>query len=291
MKSDRRHINSLRLSSGNFTNPRSASGLEPAVIRELAASIGTQGLLTPVLITQTGLVIAGQRRFHAIVMLITWHMRRVAHRVAGGDLATLPPFEIEPETRDTLERWTKHAVELEQVPVMIVPEDADLEALALTDNLHRVDMSSYEIAARLAHLHEQGATGANLARMTGKSKSWVSRKLSAWAGAGASLREAWRRGAVTDDQVQALAELQPAEQVTALAKGALPTRAGRGPAGRPGIDTVKSVLADLEPGWDRSGDLAMRKYAQGVRDALRWVTGTPATDHLLAIMKTNIEKD
>ncbi len=283
MKPGTRHINSLRLKDETFTNPRESSGLERAKILELAASIAWQGLLTPLLINETGLIIAGQRRYLAIKALIEWFDAQ-NYGSPEHDLDALLREQIPSTPVAVTTRWKKCAAELRgRVPVRIVDADADLEGIALADNLQREGMSSYEVAARLAHLHEQGATGANLSRRTGMSKSWVSRKLSAWSGAGAALREAWK-GGLPDDAVRELAELAPAEQERRLALGA---RAVRGPANRPGIDTLKAVLADLEPRWDRGSEYDAC-YGEAARDVLRWVTGQPASARLLSIINTQL---
>ncbi len=142
--------------------------------------------------------------------------------------------------------------------------------MALGENLQRKDLSSFEIAAHLAHLHGEGATGAELARMIGKSKAYVSRKLSTWRGASLELKLAWEAGEIAEDAVQQLAELPHDQQAKALA-GTVP-RGRRGPAGRPPIEMVKDTLESLERHEPTAGD-DDGVYAAGVLDALRWVAG------------------
>jgi ParB-like chromosome segregation protein Spo0J len=292
MKLDFRKHADLRLSGDGFANPRET--VDPIKLRELAAQIGWDGLRSPLLVTGGDVIIAGQRRWLAIGMLI---MFRRAYLDTSNEPSDL---EIDQIARDIglvdpgegmigeiHVRLLEHAAALESaIPVIVLAAADDIEAIALADNLQREEMTSYEIAQRLAHLHEQGATGANLARMTGKSKSWVSRKLSAWGGAGAALRNAWCRGELAEDAVQQLAELDAAAQEKALANGT--PRATRGPANRPGIDTVKAVLADLEPRWADARPLGDRLYAKGIRDALRWVSGHPADTDLLQLINTSL---
>lgn len=272
-----RHVDSLLLASSSFTNPRSMAGLERGPeVRELAVTIANHGLLVPLIINVNGIVIAGQRRTLAIRLLAEWH-RAVRH----GEPHELDECEPD-EVAERRARWLARIPDLVgAVPVIVVGPDADIEAIALADNLQRTPMTAYEVAARLAHLHEGGATGANLARATGKSRSWVSRKLKAWQGACAELREAWK-GGMSEDAVLDLVELTPDQQRKELARGPRPVR---GPAGRPPIATIKAVLADLERvGAD--ADPRHHEYVNGVRDALRWVAGQPASEKFLRTINT-----
>jgi len=282
---------------GGFTNPRTFSGLEREQIRELAASIATHGLTSPLVITETGLVIAGQRRTLALRLLAAWvereHRRITCIPVNPAWARDSSLEDLDALIEDAAQRslWVDRCKELRNIPVHIVDRNADIEGLALVDNLHRSEMSSYEIAARLAHLHETaGATGVNLARAVGRSKSWVSRKLKAWQGACAELREAWKAG-MAEETVLEMVELAPDAQRKVLARG---PRSVRGPANRPAIRTVKASLAALERRWthgahgrrpiaDSASPEAMH-YAKGIRDALRWIAGHTASEELLEVI-------
>jgi ParB-like chromosome segregation protein Spo0J len=273
----------LRLASQTFDNPRTTSGLADEDIRELAVHIVRHGLLTPLLVAEFtaaggswhATVIGGQRRYRAIARILAWDLDiNNPHEPGGwhardGEVNDGPLIE-------------KRAAELrEGVPVRVITPTGPFGAqgLALADNLLREGLSSYEVAFSLTQVADQGVSGAELARLIGKSSSWVSRKLSTWRGAGAKLREAWLAGQLTDQVVQDLSELPVAQQERALAGG----RPVRGPVSRPGIDLVKDALLELErsaPIHDEPlviQDDRAEEYAAGVADALRWVVGRPAS--------------
>lgn len=271
----------LTLSQPGFVNPRVSSGLDDESIVELALHIGLHGLLNPPLVTEKGLVIAGQRRYRAIEWLIRWFddNERAALHESRADLDRFTRLvgemgaDLDHEEVSKIER---HAKEYKRACPVRVVGGSGLDGLALADNVQRAQLSGYEIARHLAHLHEQGATGANLARLIGKSPSYVSRKLTAWSKAGPELRTAWEQG-LADDTVYDLAPLPREDQVKALAQPV--PRGRRGPAHRPGIDTVKDALTDILKAWR---DLPTQtpnvlvgdeRYASGVVDALQWVIG------------------
>jgi ParB-like chromosome segregation protein Spo0J len=268
----------LRLASQTFENPRVTSGLAPEDIRELALHIVRHGLLTPLLVTVPGqskhaTVIGGQRRYRAIELILGWADDIDNPHEPGGWHAR------DGEVNDGALIEERASELRDRVPVRLITPTGPFgeQGLALADNVLREGLSSYEIAVSLAQLADQGVTGAELARLVGKSKSWVSRKLGAWKGAGPELRAAWARGDLTEEAVQQLAELTHAQQAKALAGDQRPKR---GPAHRPGIDAVKDVLVDLErrpvpPGTQLAIGAEARSiaYTEGALDALRWVTG------------------
>ena len=278
---------SLRLSAPDFQNPRLQSGLDDESIRELSLHIGLHGLLNPPLITQRGLVIAGQRRYRAIEILISpLYVNTPSFADALIDLYGPAAADL---TEGEIARIQRNANELlHACPVRII--DGDPEGLALAESVQREALSGYEIARYLFRLHEQGATGANLVRLIGKSKTYVSRKLSTWRGACEELRAAWSRGLLADEAVQEMAQLPHDEQRKAL-RSPVP-RGRRGPAHRPGIETVKQVLGELEklglvetPGIE----VGKRRHAQGVLDAFRWVAGEQTSKEFAQLLEEMID--
>ena len=271
----------LRLAGLQFENPRKTSGLGEESIREFAIHIVRHGLMTPLLIAG-GTVIAGQRRYRAIEMIRGW-----AAEIEEGAGNGLPE-----ELFDLMDLIDDRARELYNVPVHDIGNGGTavrMMGLAVADNVMRENMSSYEIAAQLSHFHDQGATGVELARLIGKSASYVSRKLSTWKNAGPELRTAWEAGELAEDAVQRLAELPHPKQVKALA-GEIPKR---GAANRPGIDTVKDVLVELEVRPQPVGaQLAVGAearsvaYTAGVLDALRWVAGRQASEDFAKLVSS-----
>lgn len=250
----------LRLRNDEFTNPRLE--VDQAHARELALSIGRRGLLNRLIVAPVAtpegamyLILAGQTRYHAIAMVLDWR-RQLADDVHLHEYAI----------------FDARASELRDVPCE-VNYDPDWDAAALTDNLHRKDLTSYETARALAQMaHRRGCTGAELARMVGKSPSWISRHLTCWRQAGPDLAAAWQRG-LAFERVCELAALDVAAQAKALEPQ--PARAVRGPANRPGIDRVKAKLAQLERMPARPERL------EGALAALRWVTNGTSTPNTI----------
>ncbi len=259
----------LRLRDETFSNPRTHSGLGDDDIIELALDIGWKGLLTPLLVTADGLVLAGQRRYTAIEMLLGWWGARSAE-----ERQVRLPRAFQTVTTEELQAFGVTCAQLvSAVPVRVIDADTDRDGIALADNLLRTDLSSYEIAAKLYELAQKGATGRELARLIGKSPTYVSRKLSAWVGAGAELKQQWAKG-LDEQTVQELAQLPIQEQAKELA--APVPRGRRGVANRPSIDQVKDALLELERlGLSETRHVLVGKerYAAGATDALRWVCG------------------
>jgi hypothetical protein len=280
MTIDRMPFASLRLSDEHFQNPRTRSGLGGDEIAELGMHIGTHGLIVPLVVTHNGLIISGQRRYHAIDWLI---------RMFHGDRSDA----FEALTKDlTPDEWsilTARAIELRDgIPVVFISRQGGrstapaIEAVALADNILRSDLSSFEIAKHLVKLSEEGSSGRELARLTGKSTSYISRKLSTYRGAGEPLRRAWELGELTESVVEEIAQLSFTEQFKAMA--APIARGRRGPANRPNIDTVKDahLMIEARTGPDAS---RAREYLRGARDALRWVTGEQTSAEFAELVK------
>ncbi len=271
IRSENRPLSSLRLGDldGEFTNPRTE--VDEEKVYELALEIVHRGVLNSLLVTEDGLVVGGSRRYRALRLLQGWPLNERLLRDVNLNVQQL----------DERARILVH-----EVPVRIVlPKVGDLgglarlEGIALADNLHRVDLSSYEIAAKLTGLHVAGATGAQLARLIGKSASYVSRKLSTWRNAGPDLHAAWKEG-MAEDGVITLSGLPVEEQVKVLA-GPVP-RGRRGPAHRPSVDMVRDFLDGFEKTTTAGDSTLLRdfreQYRNGILDALRWVTGNKTSE-------------
>ena len=267
----------LHLADKGFANPRTSSGLDDEGLRELALHIARHGLLTPLLVRSDGLVLGGQRRYRALEMLFVY--------VGDG------PEEFEGRLGDEVDEWP--AIEnmsmglQEAIPVRVVEDhivDLDEDGIALADNILREGLSSYELASAVGRLTDQGVVSSEVARRLGKSRSWVSRKLNAWRGAGDTLKAMWMAGKLTDDQVFHLASLSVKQQEYELADNT--GRPTRGAASRPGIDAVKDVLLELEKRpHDPSRDTLDIAYTSGVADALRWVAGHRTTEEFAKLVE------
>jgi ParB-like chromosome segregation protein Spo0J len=257
----------LKLTSEDFQNPRilNRSGLSKKDLRELALDIARRGLLYPLLVDADGLIIGGQRRYLAIGLILTEEGCLLGH-VDEHDA-----YALAARCRE---------FQRDGIPVRRIEGDLDAAATALADNLHRADLSSFEVAERLAAFNsdEGGPTGAELARRIGKSKTYVSRMLKAWRGASPALKRAWSAGTIAYDTVKQIAELPTAEQPAAVARAERALeRAKPGPKGshgRPGVAALKAAHERLVDLCDRDDDHGLPEdYLVGVRDALDFATG------------------
>lgn len=107
--------------------------VEDESLRELADSITAQGILQPLVATPDGVLLAG-------------HRRAAAARLAG----------------------------LSEAPVMLRDVDATQQlAVMLVENVQRNDLTPLQLARAMRQLREMGRSAADIARMTGKSVTWV----------------------------------------------------------------------------------------------------------------------
>jgi hypothetical protein len=248
----------LHLRDEYFDNPRRQSGLDKTSLRELAADIGERGLMNSLLVTADGLILGGQRRYLAIGILIEDNH----------------PMGIKLRPR---------------VPVTVRDHDAAGDALA--DNLHRVGLSSYETAAEVARMAAD-SNATEVSRRIGKSRTYVSKMLKAWNGAGATLKSYWCKGTISYDAVKRIAALPEDQQARAATREmALKTRRKKrgGSHGRPGIDRVKDVLMATErtttPRMIADYPVDSVSYRGGARDALMWASGEEPTPHFAEMLE------
>lgn len=239
-------LSHLKLSDGEFTNPRTKSGLDDGSIRELAVSIGEHGLLVPLRVRADGVILAGQRRFRAMTMLAT--------DPVGIAKSSEPPWN---------ERlFIQRANDLKTNGVVVLVDDSENDdGVALVDNLMRSDLSTYETAAKLAQIRDGGfrLSNSDIAKKVGRSRSWVQRMLSAWDGSSDAVKDLWRSGEMTLSEIEEM--------------GAPRSRRGRGAANRPGIDSVQELLTRAREKYRNEYENMPPDYEHGIIDALSWVTG------------------
>ncbi len=252
----------LRLTSDTFTNPRTRSGLGTDEIRELAIHIGRHGLKVPLRVTADGTITAGQRRYLAISLVLAW-------RDTLYDEVSVTEHAL----------FDLRAVELAGAVPCVLDEEVEPTGLllgALADNVSRAEMSSYEIAQQVIVLADRGVSNAAIADGIGKSRTYVSKMVTAWRGCCPELREAWSEGLIPYDRVKELAGQSPDDQISALVR----MRAGiqqRGTHGRPGIDALKAMLARAAQRTETPGN-GSDLYLRGIVDALRVATGDVAPE-------------
>lgn len=239
-----------------FDNPREK--FDMTKIKELAADIKERGLTYPLQIWETErdgkpttLVVGGERRRRAIGLLIE-----------SGE-------------------WPKsRGIDCKTVSAKTLKE---AHYAAVADNLHREDLSSYELAKEVAALKIMGDSQKEIAQRLCKSETWVSRKLAAYEAATPALRNAWKAGKLPDDTVEVLAKLdeeeQKAEVETQLALREKEGRAGKSKAKkRTGKKSKKAQRAGAKElqGLLLYAEKAPRSespYMKGVYDTLRFSLG------------------
>lgn len=156
----------LALEGEDFVNPRTSTGLGAKDIKALAKSIELDGLLNPIIVWgETGVILAGQRRYKAIEHLIKSKSKAVA----------------------------AHGLK-DEIPVRICEAETVEEAMMISslDNLAREDLSKYEEMNALIALAEMGFNQTQIAARTGRSKSYISRSFAAWKKASEPLKETLR---------------------------------------------------------------------------------------------------
>jgi ParB/RepB/Spo0J family partition protein len=252
----------IRLDGNGFQNPRNR--FEKGKLRELAEDIAAReeanpgsGLRNPVTLWETEedgeeikVLIAGGRRHAAIALLIEEGRAgtldgRTPYRAFKGDLTA-----------------------------------ARLEALA--DNLHREDLTSFEMAAEMDGLVEGGMAQKEIAAKLNKSNPWVSRILTAYRNSSTKLRKAWRSNSLPLDTVMDIAALPEEKQEDAVDEQLeMREGGGRKAAGKARKESKQKlnrverlsakdlesllVIAESAPSDGR--------YTHGVKDGLRVAAG------------------
>jgi ParB/RepB/Spo0J family partition protein len=259
----------LKLEGADFANPR--VHIDSRSIGELADSIAKRGLMYPLQVWRTkekgkmvNVVVDGGRRLRAIAKL-------VAEKRANG-----------------LDKGV-------EVRIIEAKSLEEARIVALTGNIQRVDLKSYEIAKEMAALKEAGLTGKEIAEKVGKSPAWVSKQLKAFDKCTDWVKKEWKSGKLPDDDVFNLSKLAEGEQNKRL-KDILEHRtngAAKSPSGkaspkdrgkarevakgkkdeptertvRPGTDKLEryAQLAAMAPKKDA--------YVQGMKDAFLFALG------------------
>lgn len=184
-----------------FENAR--EHFDKASLKSLAASIQAAGLKYPLQIWETThegkvlhVVVDGSRRTKAIEMILD---EKPSHPLSKG------------------------------VPVRMIQAKNLIQAryAAAACNMQRENLTSYEMAQEMYRLKELGETQKSIAANLNRSEAWVSRKISAYEGAGAALKKAWRQTLLPDEAVEEFATLGENEQIVAVEE-ALTSRGSEG---------------------------------------------------------------
>ena len=134
--------------------------------------------------------------------------------------------------------------------------------------------SSHPLTATCVERRAAGHSGATIARVVGRSETWVSRHLAAWDGAGRELHHAWEEGRLTDDAVMRIAALPRERQAAAVANPTQSKRSGTSASMKHKwtvrrIDAVLQIVQGQLRGWlgEGEGDSAGLR-SQDVRAAV-----------------------
>lgn len=167
----------LELIDDSPRNPRKS--FDEVEMKDLAASIATQGLINPLIVRPVG------KRYE----LIAGHRRKRAVALAGMHSAKCVVRDL---------------------------TDAEADEMALVDNLQRASVPAMEEAEAFAHLLEApGATVESVAATLGKASSYVGRRLKLL-DAVEGVREALRHGAIEVGHALEIARLSSEQQLRTL---------------------------------------------------------------------------
>ena len=228
-------LETLYAEAPGFQNPRTTSGLDDAAIEELAADINHRGLVHPLLVWEIDedcrVVISGQRRLRALQRLAESGIRP-----SGG------------------------------VPVRIYDaltlDDARAEALA--DNVHRSQLSNFEVAEALAQM-AGGVT--EVAARTGMSTGHVSLLLTAYLDGPPEMVQRWKSGELSARSVYEAIEASGVGVVAAKRSPRPPAAVLRRIARR----VEKKVEHQIRHPCDEAA--GEYEYLDGLNHALRFATG------------------
>lgn len=249
-------LTAFQLVGGGYTNRRQE--MDQSKIDELADSIQGRGLDVPLTAWETEVdgkqikvIVSGARRYTALCFL--------AKDDLAGELEDRCPYK----------------------PFKGTLMEARLEAFA--SNLHREDLTAFEMAGEIFDLTEAGMDQKDIAERLHKSQPWVSILYNSFKRSCKPLRRAWQNEALPLDQVYNLSSIEDAaEQATAtkaaLAARASGTRAGatearthvKSATGKNDYPTRKQVAEYLALA---EGCPTKNKYVAGMRDFAKFVMG------------------
>lgn len=258
-----RHVplDHLHLESFDFQNPRVE--IDGAALRQLADDIHGRGLLNALLAWEIDdeafIVLGGQRRVRALHLLATE--------------GKLPENFL--------------------VPINIVEgvSAEDAMAVALADNVHREQLSTYDQAVALSKMP---GTVPEIAARVGLSVARVSQLITSYNSSTDEMREAWRTKRLSEEKVRSHAQRPPDQQRDVLAGRPVPvlpkphvvpgptalSEGRRGPARgkrpRPSAGILRQAIKALDGRVTtpyEEGALDMLKYAVDgeVSSDSRWV--------------------
>jgi ParB-like chromosome segregation protein Spo0J len=179
-------------------------------IEELAASMDENGMISDLVVRETGADKEGKRKYP----LVAGHRRYKAI-----ELLRDPEWSPKDKNGKKLPRKTTPA-SWAQVGVKKVKGNTQQQAvLNLVENLQRENLDPLEEAQAMADFIETyKATQAELAHKLGKSEPYISQRLSLLKNTAAEVKDALEKGEVSPTQVREIVTLPKAEQREVLAK-------------------------------------------------------------------------
>lgn len=194
-------LGELALECEHFQNPRTITGLGDKSVTSLAESIKKDGIVDPPTVQRVRLSDG------KIIDLTIDGQRRV---LAG--LEALPKNTPIP------------VVDLSDEIVDMSPVVGDMLIDKALTSLRREGLSSYELVGVAVKKRAAGKSLEEIGEKLDRSKSWVSRMLSAWDKASDKLKLEWRKGKLTDEQFKDLAEVTDPEKQIDKAKEVISAR-------------------------------------------------------------------
>lgn len=232
-------------------------------IAELTTDIAHRGLLDPLIVW-----IAEDVSDEPIYVLVAGHRRLAALKA----LMLMPLPDDKAEREKIMMRRTQLS---EGIPVHFRRGKLfDVETDGLASNLHRRNLSSFEVAKTMAKWQERGVTGTEIARKVSRSNAWVSKVLNAYKGAGEALKKAWRQGLIPDDTIFDLAQLPDSQQAEKVAVQLALRAAGKKGEARASAKGKKPKKGKFYKAQAREivetldGSARKSRYVKGVLDAM-----------------------
>lgn len=275
----------LKLEGAGYQNARTVSGLDQKSLFEFACTLAKEGILNRLIVwaaildgKELNIVIAGQRRY------------------LGAGMVRTKSKEVEAAIKKGHQEFSIKEIlpSFDELPCKVVHGTlAEAEAVALAENIHRQELSSYEIAVKLDTLAKR-QDQKTLAAHISKSPAYVSTLLSTYKRAVTPLRAAWKSRKLPDELVQDIAKLESEEQTKAL-EAALEHRSN---GHREGKSTARHAVKSKVRPKGKNGRAPGRrylkvlvkrftmvdpsdKYVQGALDGLDAAAGGMSLDDIL----------
>jgi ParB family chromosome partitioning protein len=217
-------LRNLRITTLHPSRYQARTVFDPTALAELAASIEQHGLINPLIIFYNDQgnpeLVAGERRTRAMLALSSVDARQHKTLAEACQFWSTHGLEIFDGTDEhnqygELCVYTATAAMLAPCHVLSNVEPAQIEEIALIDNLQRQDLAPLDEARAIKQMiDEHSYTQRQLAGRLGKSQTWISQRL-VLLDLAPELVEQVMAGELDQTAARELARLDPAAQVQA----------------------------------------------------------------------------